>query len=34
MPKQSQQAQEIASLRFTPLAMTSLENWFLEWNHL
>ena len=30
MPKQSPLAEGIASLRFTPLAMTSHKNWFLE----
>jgi hypothetical protein len=30
MPKQSQLAEGIASLRFTPLAMTSFKNSFLE----
>ncbi len=30
MPKQSQLTEGIASLRFTPLAMTSLKKWFLE----
>jgi hypothetical protein len=30
MPKQSQLAEGIASLRFTSLSMTSLKNWFLE----
>jgi hypothetical protein len=30
MPKQSQLAEGIASLRFTPLAMTLFKNWFLE----
>jgi len=29
MPKQSQLAEGIASLRFTTLAMTSPKNWFL-----
>ncbi len=30
MPKQSQLEEGIASLLITPLAMTSLKNWFLE----
>ena len=34
MPKQSQLAERIASLRFTPLAMTSPKNCFLEWTHI
>jgi len=33
VPKQSQLAEGIASLRFTPLAMTKPDYWFLEWTH-